>query len=366
MPTPPSPTVLHYVGSDRDQGGVLAVVRAFAEEGFFSCVLGVNEGFRQTGRPELPCVEFSVIGPDINPLAVWRARAVARQVRAWLQESRQRIFHAHSRSGLLVALWLRSWGEARVVATVHWLGRQRWFYRRAARRLGSDLLWLTPSMKSYYGLDGAGWGDCVPPCISIAKWRNASPRSREPVGVVRFAAVGTLVPVKQWELLVRAVGRVDRKISLRVIHAGGENGTIESARYAQALRELAREAGAEARIEWRGEVRDMRAFYQEVDCVVIASRFEAFSLAVLEAAAAGVPTLASDAAGVRDVLEACNLGWCFAADSVEALAARMTELAGTGAIQKWKRSEEALRDFTSAAVAAKQREIYRARLDRCA
>jgi glycosyltransferase involved in cell wall biosynthesis len=363
MPDGETITVLHYVGYDEDRGGILTFVRALAAENQFRCVLGVNPDFRAGRSAALERVTFPPLAGDTISLAnAWRARRVAREVRTWLHADPTRVFHAHSRAGLLVALWLRAPGERRVLATVHCYGRQKWFYRWAARRLGDRILWLHPAMKRYYGVAGVRSDDCMPSCIASSAWRESPRSSPKNNDVVRFGCVGAIAPVKQWELVLHALARAPASPAIAVTHAGSADTSAESARYAAELRRLAAGPDIGARWEWRGEVADIARFFAEIDCLIVASGREAFSLAVLEAAAAGVPVLASSDAGIRDLVEAARLGWIFNAGSATALATRMTELAAGGALRTWQRHDAALRPFTAPVIARRHAEIYRQRL----
>ena len=350
------PTVLHYVGGDDDRGGIVSVVRALAGAGRFACLLGVNPGFQSRRAPPLPVLELPrVTGESIGWRTMWQARAVARAAREWLRAEPDRVFHGRSRAGLLAALWLEWMGERRVVASVHCLGRQRWFYRWAAGRLRPRLVWLGPAMKGYYGVGDASWAGCVPDCVVFAETRARPVRAK---AEVRCGCVGTLVPVKQWELVLRALARVPAAVSLRMIHAGAEDGTRASADYAAYLKKLADELGVAARVEWRGQVDDMAGFFSDVDCVVVAARREASSVAALEAAAAGMPVLASDAAGTRDLVETAGCGGLFRADDADDLAAKLQQLAAGGAFSCPDPARERLQPFSAPAVARQWEEIY--------
>lgn len=358
MPSDHPPTVLHYVGYDVDRGGILAVIRALAAEHAFACVLGVNPGFAAGRSRALPLLRLPAItGERIGVRSWWRARRVARDAQNWLRADPNRVFHGHSRAGLLVALRLRARGETRVVATVHCLGRQRWFYRRAARALSGRLFWLSAAMKSYYGIDPAGEADCLPPCIPRAGWRDG-PRARVEEGI-RIGCIGSLVPVKQWELVPAALALVPPEVPVRVVHAGGEDGTTVSAKYAARLRALAADPAVRGRFELRGEVADVPALLDTLDGVLIAGAREAFSVAALEAGAAGVPCLAADGPGNRSLIAQARLGWTFAADSAPALAARLVELARSGELRAWKRDDRALEAFAAPALAARHAAVYR-------
>ncbi|MDD2763085.1 MAG: glycosyltransferase family 4 protein [Opitutaceae bacterium] len=363
MPPDGKPVVLHYTGYTVDGGGILAVVRALVGEGRFHCLLGVNPDFQQRGRPRLPLWHGPPIrGERIDPLNALRALRVAWRVRRWLRGGAGRIFHGHSRAGLLVALWLALLGERRVIVTVHVFGRQRWFYRRAAALLGERLYWLGPAMKRHYRIGAETWSGCLPDCVPNTAVRPV--RSRPPHPVVIFGCVGGLVPVKQWELVIRALACLPREMPVRVVHAGREDGSAASAAYAARLRRLGDELGVADRIEWRGETGDMVSFYEGIDCLIVPSPWEASSVAALEAVAAGVPVLAAETSGTRDLVECCEGGWLFAADSAEALGQRMLTLARGPDLPAWRRNDAALVKFTAAHAAAAHAAVYRSLLGR--
>ncbi|MGH7947058.1 MAG: hypothetical protein ACREF9_18935, partial [Opitutaceae bacterium] len=171
MPRTRPGAVLHYVGYDVDRGGILAVIRALATEDLFPCVLGVNPAFQAGRSRDLEIMRLpNVSGNTISLRNMLRAHRIAREAQAWLRGDATRVFHGHSRAGLLVALWLRRFGERRAVATVHCYGRQRWFYRWAAHRLRGGIFWLSPEMKRYYGLRRESeaadrWAGCLPGCV---------------------------------------------------------------------------------------------------------------------------------------------------------------------------------------------------------
>jgi glycosyltransferase involved in cell wall biosynthesis len=351
------PTVLHYTGSVRDEGGIHAVVRALATTAGFRCILGAGPGLVQRHSPRLPLWRGPPVDSDgIDLVNAWRALGVAWCVRRWLRRGRHRTFHGHSRAGLLVALWLRLFGEQRVVATVHVFGRHRWLYRRAAQWLKGHLYWLGPAMVAYYRVGQPDWSACLPDCVPSSSVRP--PQTRRIDRPVRFGCVGGLVPVKDWELVVQAVAALPEAVPLRVVHVGGEDGTAESAAYATRLRRQTRETGCTGRVGWRGSAQDMASFYNEIDCLLVPSRWEASSVAALEAIAAGVPVLASSASGTRDLIERCRGGWLFAADSAVALSERLAALVAGTELTEWRRNDAALADFTAPRVALLHTAVY--------
>ena len=340
----------------------MSVLRALAGAGRFECVLGVNPGFVQRRTPPLPALEFPRIdGEIIGARTFWRARAVARAARNWLAEDRTRVFHAHSRAGLVAALWLARGGERRVVASVHCYGRQRWFYRWAARQLGGRLYWLSPAMKRHYAAaDAAGepWAQCIPGCVP-ASVDSPSSRSRDPARL-RLGGVGALVEWKGWHLIPEALVKLPAKIRARVRfnHIGGAGNDPVSHHYFARLRVLSATVGLDDRVAWRGEQASSRDFLDEIDALVVASDHEPFSIAVLEALAAGVPVLAADTGGAQDLIEREISGWFFRSGDASALAAAIARLAENNAWARIEVGPDSVRRFTAPVIADQWERAY--------
>jgi glycosyltransferase involved in cell wall biosynthesis len=352
--------VLHYVGYDGDRGGIVAIIRALSKEAGFRSILGVNHGFRQSRHPPLPTIEFpSVKGEQLGLLTLWRARRVAREVHAWLGIAENRVFHGHSRAGLAVCLWLARRGEKRAVASVHCYGRQRWFYRWGARRLGRNLFWLSPAMKDYYGFSGDSWAQCIPGCIS-SDFLAIRARRNGRQSTIHLGGVGAIVPWKRWDLILDALAAMpqDTRERLRFTHIGAFDGTASSARYAAALRQKTNQLGFERIVMWKGEQASAREFLGEIDCLVIASEREPFSIAMLESLAAGVPVLAADTGGAKDVIIPARNGWLFRSGDVGDLGRSMAMLAVGDALDSVSVGPNDVRQYMAASVARQWAEVY--------
>jgi glycosyltransferase involved in cell wall biosynthesis len=327
--------------------------------------LGVNAGAGQRRQPPLAAVEFPrVAGETIGLANAWRTRAVARAVRAWLRGDPRRIFHGHSRAGLLVALWLARAGERRVIVSVHCYGKQKWFYRWAARRLGARLFWLTPAMKQYYRVADAGtWAQCIPGCVPAGVVAPTA-RGRAADGLVRLGGVGALVAWKRWHLVLDALARLPGAVraKLRFTHIGGADASPESARYAAALQAQTTALGLDEVVQWRGPQPSAAPLLAGIDGLIVASQREPFSVAMLEALAAGVPVLAADSGGARDVIVPPRNGWFFRSGDAGDLARALTMLAESDALALARVEPEQLRSFTAPVVAEQWAGIY-ARLE---
>jgi glycosyltransferase involved in cell wall biosynthesis len=352
-------TVLHYVGADDDRSGIISVIRAMAGINFFDCLLGVNPGFVQHRFPLLRTLELSrVQGEVIGWSALWRARTVGREVRRWLDGGPRRMFHGHSRAGLLVALWLHRAGERRVIVTVHCYGLQRWFYRWAAAQLGERMIWLTPAMKAYYGVGKRTWDGCVP---------NSLPHTPSPP---RHAALissrlilggaGQLVPWKGWHVVIESLALLTPSIRGRIEfrHIGTTNDTAESAAYARELVRLAEERGVEAQVKWLGWQSSSAQLLTEIDCLVVPSDHEPFSMVALEALFAGLPVLAADTGGPTDFVTEGQNGWFFRTGEARDLARVITMLLESSALAAIEIETTALRRFTTQEIAPQWARIY--------
>lgn len=356
MPGADDPVVLHFTAADADRGGILSVVRGLAGAGEFACVLGVNPGFVQERAPRLQLAEFPrLAGETIDLHNFWRARAAARAVRGWLRDDGRRVYHGHSRAGLLVALWLVWMGESRVVVSVHCYGRHRWFYRWAARRLGGRLYWLSPAMKRHYGVGDGSWTQCIPGCVGVA----AAAGPRRPWrgdGILRLGGVGTLVRWKRWDLVLAALRGLDpaERAVVEFRHLGGADDSPGSRSYAEALREQA----AGLPVTWGGWRAEPASFYGEIDALVVASDGEPFSAAMLEALMAGVPVVAVDLGGAVDVIEPPRNGWLFRSGDAADLARAIRRLLAPDSAGPAAIDPEGLRRFEPTVVAAQWRRVY--------
>lgn len=315
-------TVLHYTGYTREGGGIVSVIHALHSTARFRVIHGVSEGYVASAMSA--DIELwhgpAIASEKIGPIEILRARRVARAVHAWLSEQPRRIFHGHTRAGLLVALWLRKWREQRVVVSVHCYGRQRWFYRWADRRLGARLHWLTPTMRSYYGAAGEGWTRCVPGGVADSAFSGVPPVP-EP-GRLRLGGAGALVRWKRWDLVLEAMARLSAESRAQVTfeHIGGPLDDADSRSYARELERLTQKLGLSDRVTWRGPEPTSRRLLSATDIVIVPSHNEPYSMVLQEAWAAGIPALAADSGGPRDLVKSAQNGWFFRDGDAEALA----------------------------------------------
>jgi glycosyltransferase involved in cell wall biosynthesis len=128
--------------------------------------------------------------------------------------------------------------------------------------------------------------------------------------------VGRLVHIKGVDLLASAFRDIARTIpGARLLIVGsGEN--------ARKIRTILAKELASGIVHMKPDVNheEMPQWYRAMDVLIMPSRYENFSNAILEAMACGIPVLASDVGGNRAVSET-GAGWLFEPESVSALSA---------------------------------------------
>jgi glycosyltransferase involved in cell wall biosynthesis len=146
----------------------------------------------------------------------------------------------------------------------------------------------------------------------------------------QLLAIGRLSREKGFDLLLRAMVAVREqfpKVSLILAGAGQEE---------TALKSLSSELGLETAVCFAGHVDRPYAFFPEATLFVLPSRHEGMPNALLEAAAAGLPLVATPASGgVVDLLRGRPGAWLAPEISAESLAA--TIIAALKAIRPGQR-----------------------------
>jgi glycosyltransferase involved in cell wall biosynthesis len=139
--------------------------------------------------------------------------------------------------------------------------------------------------------------------------------------VVMVVAIGRLVPIKRLDRLVDAVALAAPVVpNLRVylVGDGSERASLER---------RVSDAGLADRMVFVGWSSDAPTWYAAADVVALTSDREGTPLALIEAAAAGRPVVATDVGGVSDVVVDGTTGFVVAAGDVTALADRLSRLA---------------------------------------
>jgi glycosyltransferase involved in cell wall biosynthesis len=274
---------------------------------------------------------------EIAPLSDLRAHA---HLRRTLRDGRFDVVHTHSsKAGILGRL---AAGAARVPLRLHTIhgwattpdatrftrGLYTLLERRAAREAHA-LIAVSEAVRDAGLARGIGepsqyrvihGGISIPPAPDDAQRR----RARETLGLPHAATViGTIGrlddakdPLGAFAALTTLV-RADP--ALRIVFIG--DGHLRT-RLAAAIAA----AGLGERVTLAGLRRDAVALTAAFDVFFLASRWEGFPLAVIEAMAMGLPVVAYDVAGVREAVREGETGRLAAPGATRVWAARLAEL----------------------------------------
>lgn len=174
---------------------------------------------------------------------------------------------------------------------------------------------------------------------------------------VRLVSIGSLNAYKGFDIALRAVAQLgDRVACYTIVGEGPERGRLEK---------LVRDLGLGEKIRLPGYCNDVTPYLHEADLGVIPSRWEGFGLVAVEALSTGLPLVASDVPGLREVVSPCDAVILAQPADVEALryaiAYGLDNLAGQGAVSESARSRA--EEFTIDAMVARYAELYKEVLD---
>ena len=143
---------------------------------------------------------------------------------------------------------------------------------------------------------------------------NADTHARQ----TRLVAIGRLSRQKGFDVLIRALARVQGDWRLDIFGGGSER---------DALAALIQSNGLGSRVFLRGHTDAPYRVLDQADWFIMPSRFEGFGVVLVEAMARGVPVLASDCPhGPREILDDGGFGILVPPDQVDALAAAIRDV----------------------------------------
>jgi glycosyltransferase involved in cell wall biosynthesis len=118
-----------------------------------------------------------------------------------------------------------------------------------------------------------------------------------PADALIVGGVGRLRYQKNFALFLEVAAEVCARLPQALFLIAGEGPEKTK------LEEMGQKLGIASRVRFLGFVKDMPELYQSLDLLLLTSHFEGTPLTVLEAMAMGVPVVASQVDGVKEVLE---------------------------------------------------------------
>lgn len=338
--------VAHFIDSP-DPGGaesmVVELCRRLPERGFECEIIHCANPWI-----EARCREFGIPG-IIAPADHWYRSGLTLPLFAlafsrFLRRRGIRVLHSHLFGAVVGGALTRLAGGPAHLGTLHDIytveekpGRLRWL--KLAARTGTRLVTVSEQMRERFHTLG---GDSLPlariyngvdpePFTSVQNIEKKAARTElsgdGPEPAMVLINVARLVDLKRHDLMIQAVARLDPELGIHLAIAG--DGPLRAQ-----LTALIDKLGCADRVRILGFRDDVPALLAGADGFVLASDTEGLSCSILEAMAAGLPVVATDVGGNRELVTDGETGYLIPPDDVDALAVALTALAQDPARRK--------------------------------
>jgi len=253
-----------------------------------------------------------------------------------IRRKKIRIVNSHHFVSLFYAFWAARFAGLPIIHTEHsiwemqslsffWTRCYRFFLKRI-EMVSAVSETAFNYLRDAYGIEEKRIG-LVVNGIDINRFKKAKEETvnraaldLKPHDIV-VGTVGNLRREKNQELLIRALALISRSSkSFKAVFIG--DGPLRSQ-----LESLAAALGVEDKVVFLGTRVDVPRFYGIFDIYCLTSRYEGLPLSLLEAMAAGVPIVATDVMGIREVIRNNENGLLLPDNDAEELAKRILLLA---------------------------------------
>jgi glycosyltransferase involved in cell wall biosynthesis len=247
----------------------------------------------------------------------------------WHRRKQPHILHAHLPHAIFFARCIRLLAPVRlIIDTVHTTAAgsaiQQWLFRRTAF-LSDQTTAVGNAVRQTLLNHNLAHPDRVtvlPNAVAIPP--DPSPRSPDRP-LFTWLAAGRLVPLKDYPTLLRAFALLPKHARLVIAGSGPE---IDS------LHRLATVLGIADRLHFCGFVDPVDDLYRTADAFVQSSLWEGLPTAPIEAAAHGLPVVATDAPGTAETLVPDKSGLLVPVGNAQLLAQAMQAIMALSAAQR--------------------------------
>jgi len=141
-------------------------------------------------------------------------------------------------------------------------------------------------------------------------------------GEIIIGSLGNIRPAKAYDVLLQAAALLkDKQQSYRFVIAGQGKGGLY-----QNLLQLRAERALDDRVQFSGFNDDPAEFLSNLDMFLLSSRSEGFSIATIQAMAAGLPVIATRSGGPQEIITHAENGWLVEVDNPQQIAEAIEKL----------------------------------------
>jgi len=156
--------------------------------------------------------------------------------------------------------------------------------------------------------------------------RDKSNRLRQQFGwnkdEIIIGSLGNIRPAKAYDVLLQAAALLkDKQQSYRFVIAGQGNGRLY-----QNLLQLQADLALDDRVQFSGFNDDPAEFLSNLDIFLLSSSSEGFSIATIQAMAAGLPVIVTRSGGPQEIITHAENGWLVDVDKPQQVAEAIEKL----------------------------------------
>ena len=277
-------------------------------------------GFGFAGRFDHHQVEG--LATSVNPFAAGRA---GRQLAEVLTQVQPDLVWAHARMALPLARWaMRGGGLGRLMVTYHGVpfgpghGLAKSLFSRGIEAVSlrfappHDMVFLTEEDRAAMPALAVGRQVHILPNCS---WLGATPTlDRLRAGPRRLVMMTRVSAQKNLDLAARVFAALPEDFTLD-LHGMGTDAPGLRARFAAVMG-----PGALRRVGFRGETAEVRGLLAQADGLLVTSRYEGLSIAMIEAMEAGLPVFSTAVGGTALIRSLHPMFGAVTADLIESAA----------------------------------------------
>ncbi len=294
------PTLDRIGGAERH---VMLLAAGLRQRGWRVSVVALSGSGRMAAR------ELGDTGTTVRSLGMRKGLADPRgwmRFNRWLRHERPDVVHAHLPHATWLARWSRVFAPVPVlVDTLHssstgTLGRRLGY--RASRWLPDQVTAVSQSVADAHlavNIVNRRTLAVLHNGVDVDDWRpdeQAGSALRAELGLADtflWLAAGRLETVKNYPMLLEAMAAVNQPAQLAIAGSGPLLRNLE---------QLSSYLGLSHRVRFVGFVPDVKRWFQAADGFALTSLWEGLPMALLEASACGLPAVATDVPGSREVI----------------------------------------------------------------